>query len=506
MKRISPLIIALALAAGFRIAWMLYTHLTFEDAFITFRFARNLANGLGFVYNTGQPIYGTTTPLFTLLMACWLRVFPQFVVFGASLFGLAAGLTSIFLVWKLLDDMQIAPSHVIPVIVVLILSDKLWMHDMGGMETPLVVCAMLASYWMLVRGKPARAGVFAGLLLWVRVDGLFWIAVLGLAAWVINRRFPYPYVAAAAVTYLPWVMYAWFMFGSPVPYTITAKLQAYNSAGQLPLWPNFLTMVRWLTPISLPVFSEAGVTAAAIISCVISFIGAITCRRKPWLMVLPVFCLEEMLRLVLLGETFESRYFVPLYWGLMILFGFGIGEIWHWLQPEPARKKLTGITCLAVYSFLSLFFSARMARLNREAQYYLSDLSRVKTGMWLNENTPPSSTVFLEPLGYIGFYADRTMLDQVGLVTPRVVALKNAGTRTTFDMAVALDTDYVVLHCDDALDPPDSFLKRYSLAVEFNPLDFDPEHPNIGSLDNASKEMIAKKVNPRTACYQVWKK
>jgi hypothetical protein len=506
LKRIPPIFIPLVLAAGFRLAWILYTRLTFEDAFITFRFARNLANDLGFVYNAGYPIYGSTTPLFTLLMAGWLRVFPDFVVFGATMFGLLAGVTSIFLVWKLLDDVQVERSSLVPVIIVLILSSKLWTHDMGGMETPLVVCAMMASYWMLVRNKLAWSGVFAGILLWVRVDGLFWIAVLVLAAWVINRRVPYPFLTAATLVYLPWMIFATVTFGSPIPYTITAKIQAYYGSGHLPLWQNFLTMLRWLTPISLPNLSESGLTVATAVTCLISFTGVRACRRNPWLLVLPIFCAEEMLRLVLMGETYESRYFVPLYWALMLLFGLGAAEIWHWLSPRFTRKKLMGIACLAVYCFISLYFSFRMAQVSKDAQYFLYDMSRAKLGLWLNKNTPAWSTVFLEPLGYIGFYADRFMVDQVGLVTPRVVALKNAGTVTTFGLVTALDTDYVVLHCDDALNPPDSFLERYTMVTEVNPLDFDPVHPNIGSLENASKETIAKKVNPRTACYQVWKR
>jgi len=38
---------------------------TIDDAYITFRYARNLADGLGFVYNPGQQVLGTTTPLYT---------------------------------------------------------------------------------------------------------------------------------------------------------------------------------------------------------------------------------------------------------------------------------------------------------------------------------------------------------------------------------------------------------------------------------------------------------
>lgn len=39
-----------------------------DDSFITYRYARNILNGHGFVYNPGERVMGTTTPLFTFLM------------------------------------------------------------------------------------------------------------------------------------------------------------------------------------------------------------------------------------------------------------------------------------------------------------------------------------------------------------------------------------------------------------------------------------------------------
>ena len=37
---------------------------TYDDAFITFRYAKNLVLGEGFVYNSGDAVLGTTTPPF----------------------------------------------------------------------------------------------------------------------------------------------------------------------------------------------------------------------------------------------------------------------------------------------------------------------------------------------------------------------------------------------------------------------------------------------------------
>src|SRR6202022_2682648 len=39
-----------------------------DDAYITFRYARNLAEGLGLVYNPGEWVLGTTAPLWAILL------------------------------------------------------------------------------------------------------------------------------------------------------------------------------------------------------------------------------------------------------------------------------------------------------------------------------------------------------------------------------------------------------------------------------------------------------
>ena len=41
----------------------------FDDTYITFRYSLNLASGHGFVYNLGEPVLGTTTPLWALALA-----------------------------------------------------------------------------------------------------------------------------------------------------------------------------------------------------------------------------------------------------------------------------------------------------------------------------------------------------------------------------------------------------------------------------------------------------
>ena len=59
----SRLVIVFLSAVLARVVFHHITGFIADDAFITFRYARNLAAGLGFVYNQGEPVMGTSTPL-----------------------------------------------------------------------------------------------------------------------------------------------------------------------------------------------------------------------------------------------------------------------------------------------------------------------------------------------------------------------------------------------------------------------------------------------------------
>ena len=65
MKKSTPIILFFAAIAA-RLVVFFATHYTVDDAFITFRYAENLAHGNGLVYNLGERLLGASTPLFTL--------------------------------------------------------------------------------------------------------------------------------------------------------------------------------------------------------------------------------------------------------------------------------------------------------------------------------------------------------------------------------------------------------------------------------------------------------
>jgi hypothetical protein len=69
---------------------------------------------------------------------------------------------------------------------------------------------------------------------------------------------------------------------------------------------------------------------------------------------------------------------------------------------------------------------------------------RRSIGVWLRDHTRPSARVAAEPIGYIGYYSRRRILDEVGLVSPEMIPLNRAGAGWFAEMLRRFAPDYVV--------------------------------------------------------------
>jgi hypothetical protein len=66
---------AVAIFGAFSV-WQSFSGFIFEDAYITYRYADNIAQGRGFVFTAGERVLGTTAPLYTLIFSVlgWIGI------------------------------------------------------------------------------------------------------------------------------------------------------------------------------------------------------------------------------------------------------------------------------------------------------------------------------------------------------------------------------------------------------------------------------------------------
>ena len=481
-----------------RVLWLLSTGHTAEDAFITFRFARNLSQGSGFTYNLGERVYGTTTPLFTLLLTAWQLVTRSDILVGAHVLGLAASMGSLLLVDAVLRRENLSSGARLLVMGALALASKVLVLDMQGMETPLVISLMMASWLAVSAGRPGLAGFLVGCLLWTRVDLALWALAMVFVEGKTSRKRAATLAGVAALTYLPWIIFASLYFGSPVPHTITAKQVAYGLSGSA-VSGHLATVLAYLSLLDLQLGSRLPHLLAGGVTLGLAVWQAVRSRSNRALLALSVFAALEFAGLVLTRSTFQARYMYPLLWAVLCLSTLGAASLFR--ATALRGRWLAGAA--VVIGLAALLLQAGLAAKRVQAvQQYRYEASLQAIGQWLAARGPSDATVLLEPLGYIGYYSGMHMVDEVGLVSPDVVALKLRGVPVEEYFSVFWP-DYVIEHCDDAV--------RFEQTQAASWIRFTDHYTRVGSFDPLGSKTLsdvrAAYVGlDRSSCYVVWQR
>jgi hypothetical protein len=245
-----PFVIGLVAAAvvwgltvAVRDAW------TCDDAFIVFRYARNLADGLGLVFNAGERVEGFTDLLWVLWTsaAFALHIDPET---WTHVWGIAAYGGAILLLG--LDHLRLArrlsaPEWAwIPVAAFAAAAHGDWgIWATSGLETSALTFLFVAGYVVLAAGVPDSrsalfAGVIFGLATLLRPDGAL-LAVAGGVFVVVRARRAGPALAYAGgflALGVPAQVFRIVYYGTFVPNTYWAK------SANLPWWSQGLVYLR----------------------------------------------------------------------------------------------------------------------------------------------------------------------------------------------------------------------------------------------------------------------
>ncbi|MCP4872573.1 MAG: hypothetical protein GY898_28110 [Proteobacteria bacterium] len=154
----------------------------FDDAFISFRFSRNFADGHGLVWNVGERVEGYTNFLWTGGLGLFGKVLPweiHWIGFVASMgvFGACLAVT-----WRLGRALQPEGTPHLPIAVALLGTHQVFTeYGTTGMETEFAALLVLAGALFLVREPSPASLALAGTFLigaaLTRMDhGLFYAA------------------------------------------------------------------------------------------------------------------------------------------------------------------------------------------------------------------------------------------------------------------------------------------------------------------------------------------
>lgn len=116
-----------------------------DDAYISYRYASNLANGHGLVYNPGERVEGYSNLLYTLIMAAFIKINPSMTYQASFFFNMLCYISTIILFFWYLNQRTKRYLAILGTFA-LSASPVMWAWPASGLETSSVILVQLALF------------------------------------------------------------------------------------------------------------------------------------------------------------------------------------------------------------------------------------------------------------------------------------------------------------------------------------------------------------------------
>jgi len=413
-----------------------------DDAFISFRYARNLGQHGALVYNLDplERVEGYTNLLWVLILAVGdaLGLAPERL---APVLTATASLASLGLVALIGASLRRrfgpgpADRHAFALVdllapALLALTPEFVVWGSGGLEGSLALALGLGAVFAWLRGRIELAAGLAALAGLTRLDSLLWIASFGLG-WlalvaVDQPRPPIPWrrVALATLVFLApllaQLLARKLYYGEWLPNTWAVKhhgalLRGTYGRAYLEFWADRLALI-WLAPV------------------------LVLLRPRHVLLVLPIAA--QLIWAWSIGGDFMAygRFLLPATTLLALLLGLALAEALAVARARFAPQLLAALA-LALVIALGLRIPDRL-REDREHAHLHIDYQdphptpgfegvdamhrfaaiRLAAGAAFAEQLPPGTRITVGAAGALPYAAGLPAYDAYGLIDPRVVA------------------------------------------------------------------------------------
>ena len=389
-----------------------YSNVKQDDAYIFFTYAKNISEGNGYVFNSGEKINATTSPLYTLLVTSLNFVTGKTNIEKIPIIGYSIGVLSLLvLVFYCFSILEISRHKIASYIFPLLLLANPLIRNSSGMETYFALMLSILVVYYYLSNKYELATLFAGLAILARYDSFLLVLIILLHYIVSNKKFP-PYRTFLIFfsIIVPWFLFSYFYFGNFLPSTF--KIKIYQQT--LGYWGKGLLFIKGFVtavPGGIPVF----VLALFIFSAALVYI---------------FFNNREIIK--------ENYFRIILFWTILyfIIYGFI-------LNPPPYPWYYT-IFCIPFGLVLSIAIESILKNVSARYHFililflfwcglilpirtYLEPVTPkysayYKTAKYLNSIAPENSSVAIDEIGILGFYYEKgRIIDLLGLVNPQAI-------------------------------------------------------------------------------------
>ena len=405
---------------------------TIDDAYISYRYARNFARGLGLVYNPGEHIEGYTNFLWTVVLGAGMRLNLDPEALAKILGGLAS-CGSLYVVFLL--SRRLRPYTVMPCVATWLMATSIVQsgYAVFGLETSAFTFFVLAGCELFFRerDRPAAmpySGLMFGLAGLTRPEAPMFIGILML--FLGRRLFDRQNLLRGVLFAAPIAVHLLWRhsyYDAWLPNTLAAKTGSLGQ--QLRGGSDYLgqylrhTWPVWLLAL-IGVGVAQGVTALSLMALALAVLMYVLLVGGDWMPYFrflgpfePFFFLFACLGIRAGGETVLSA----------------LTRLPQQVSGPRRRALAVSLGVVAIVALASIGYF-RADRLTAAQQKILTDdkvfwdSAAGRVAQWLVINDQPGE-IAVADIGYIGYATDYPLLDLLGLVDPVIAKLPGGYTR-----------------------------------------------------------------------------
>lgn len=417
-------LIVLAAVIVFLLHCGIYLRFTVDDSFISYRFARNWAHGLGPVYNSGDRVEGYTSFAWVALLALAHRLGID-IESASKALGIASGVLCIVGVAAISRRLLSGrPTHLIaPFVPALSPLYAAW--ACSGMDTALFSAIVVWAAYALILDESGRHSIplsapCLGVAALIRPEGLLFgaaalLSILTSRAKAARSLAWAKWTTMFAVVVLPILVWRFSYYGGLFPNTFYAK----TGRGL-----ERLVSGAWC----VANFAEyQGLAFVAL--CVLGILSLSKEGREcaAWRfmrLAIPAFFAYVIWAG---GDFLHIRFFVHVMGLLAVCAVVGFDRVAAGWRP---RSKPVPAYCAVALAWVCLSgiqdYRALQARDQFGAAYVVSNSRNIHSaniplGKWLRSHAPTGSTAAVWDIGGLGYYSELNIVDLYGL-TDRALA------------------------------------------------------------------------------------
>lgn len=423
-RRYCPLLIATAILLPH--AW-LFDFVT-DDAYISFRYARNLALHGQLVFNLGERVEGFTNFLWTVLLALGFK-FNVGPITASRFLGIAFAVGTLAIVNRMslqLSNQRPSAWHfVAPVVLSSMGAFACW--STGGLETQLFTFLVTLGFHLLLKEissnqGQASAAIFA-LAAMTRPEGAFLFVLAAIFRFFLfairlkriwPQRLELSWLGIFLLLFLPYYVWRWHYFGYPLPNTFYVK-----SAGGQGTWLlGFFYLRRFIEDYGIAFF---------ILLAFIGWSSKEDLRRKDLRRLTLFVWLSFAAYVVNVGGDFMGlyRFILPILPLGALTLQESLSSLWQRLHIQLGSVPLgLGLALISIGFLVASSHTTQRAitfigaENGIDSPAYLKKYAeeRIAIGQWFGRHRHPDDLMTVGGAGVIPYYSEIPAYDVFGLV------------------------------------------------------------------------------------------